>query len=219
MNNSFDALLFDLDGTLLDTARDLVDSANVLLINAGREPMPMATLRPWASQGGLLIVSIAFDIAPESEQAQQLHQQFLEQYASRISRNTVLFDGMQKVLEKIECSGKPWGVVTNKPAYLTKPLLTQLGLDKRAACIVNGDTVNHPKPSPEPMLHACKLLQVAPNRAAVVGDDRRDIESGKAAGLFTFAAGWGYIRATDAPTNWGADVVLQRPEQLHPWLG
>ncbi len=218
MSDRPDAILFDLDGTLLDTAGDLAAAVNVLLKNNGKSELPFSTLRPWVSQGGLTLVSIAFNLPRESAEAQSLWQQYLSEYQENISVHTALFNGMEHVLHGIESSSRPWGIVTNKPEYLTQILLRDLELSHRAGCVVGGDTVKRSKPWPDPVLHACELLTIAPRNAVIIGDDARDIQAGKAAGLATAAAAWGYIRPDDDPFSWGADVVLEHPGQLSAWL-
>jgi len=209
-----EAVLLDLDGTLLDTAPDLGGAVNMLLEQYERTPMPLDALRPYVSQGGLTLVSIAFELDRQSERAHQLWQEYLLLYQQRISRNTQLFNGMGDVLEALEVADIPWGVVTNKPEYLTHPLLRDLDLDTRAACIVGGDTLNESKPSPAPVLHACEAIGIPAGRAIMVGDDERDIVSGKAAGAGTVAAGWGYIQPEDSPASWSADRLMSHPLEL-----
>lgn len=212
------ALLLDLDGTLIDTAGDLASAVNSLLAHHHRPTLPFEQLRPYVSQGGLTMVSIAFQLERESDQAFELWQQYLEIYAANISHHSRLFDGMERVLEVAESAGVAWGVVTNKPEYLTLPLLRALKLQQRAGCIVGGDTLAEAKPSPAPVLHACESLGVAPAEAVMVGDDRRDIDAGRAAGSRTIAAGWGYIQPDDSPDSWGADQLMDHPSELHEWI-
>ncbi len=218
MGTVYDAVLFDLDGTLLDTAGDLVAAVNVLLEKHRKPMLPISRLRPWVSQGGLTLVSIAFEIPRECAQAEELWQQYLVEYAARSSEQTVLFDGLESVLDKIEKSGRPWGIVTNKPEFLTIPLLQNIGLSDRTNCIVGGDTVSRGKPWPDPVLYACDLLKVNPHNTLIIGDDIRDIQAGQAAGLTTIAAAWGYIRPDDDPHAWGADAVIEQPDQLYEWI-
>jgi 2-phosphoglycolate phosphatase len=218
METGYEAILFDLDGTLLDTAGDLVAAVNVLLEKHEQSALPVSRLRPWVSQGGLTLVSMAFDISRESAQAQELWQQYLVEYAAKSNEQTVLFNGLEGVLQSIEKSGRPWGIVTNKPEFLTIPLLQNIGLSKRTNCIVGGDTVTRGKPWPDPVLYACDLLHADPNNCLIIGDDIRDIQAGQAAGLATIAAAWGYIRPDDDPHTWGADVVIEQPDQLRGWI-
>ena len=218
MSSGIEALLLDLDGTLIDTAGDLAAAVNKLLEMHDRPRLPFEALRPYVSQGGLTMVSIAFNLDRHSDRAHELWQQYLKIYAANISHHSRLFDGMEDVLERVETTGIAWGIVTNKPEYLTMPLLRDLDLEHRAGCIVGGDTVSEAKPSPAPVLHACKVLGIAPRNALMVGDDRRDIDAGRAAGSRTVAATWGYIQPHDAPAQWGADMMLDHPSQLHGWI-
>jgi len=212
------AILFDLDGTLLDTAGDLCHTVNILLEQTGESPLPLETLRPYVSQGGLTLVSVAFNLPRESKKANSLWKQYLEIYANNLSNTTKLFDGMETVLEEIESRQLPWGIVTNKPEVFTHPLLDQLCLSSRAGCVVSGDTVTTSKPSPEPVIHGCRILGVEPEHVIMIGDDQRDIVAGQAAGTRTLAAAWGYIQPGDSPHHWGADAVLQHPDQINGWM-
>jgi len=214
-----EAILFDLDGTLLDTAGDLSAAVNILLERTGKPPMPLEALRPYVSQGGLTMVSIAFDIPRESKKAKRLWRDYLEIYAENLSNTSRLFDGMESVLNRIEAQEISWGVVTNKPEVFTVPLLEALGLFHRAGCVVSGDTLIHSKPSPAPIIHACEILDVSPERVIMIGDDQRDIVSGRAAGTRTIAAAWGYIQPDDSPDSWGADAILQHPREIDGWIG
>lgn len=147
-----------------------------------------------------------------------LRQEFLSCYSNHICNDTTLFAGMQELLEHIESSGNNWGVVTNKPAFLTDPLIAKLGLDKRAACIISGDTVANRKPHPEPMLLACEMTGSKPRQCLYVGDAQRDIEAGLHAGMLTAVANWGYIGHDDKPETWGADYHFDQPSDLLKWL-
>jgi phosphoglycolate phosphatase len=214
-----EAILFDLDGTLLDTAGDLSAAVNTLLEQTGNPSLPLEVLRPYVSQGGLTLVSIAFDIPRESKKAKRLWRDYLDIYADNLSNTSRLFDGMEKVLHRIEAKGIAWGVVTNKPEVFTVPLLEALGLLHRAGCVVSGDTLIHSKPSPAPIIHGCDILKVSPQRAIMIGDDQRDIVAGRAAGSLTLAAAWGYIQPDDSPNRWGADAILQHPRDINGWIG
>ena len=218
LSANYDAVLFDLDGTLLDTAHDLIGTVNTLLDRHGRQQKPVASLRPYVSQGGLKLISMAFSIAEDSVEAESLRKEYLTEYASRICAQTVPFPGIEDVLRKIDKNGKKWGVVTNKPGYLTDPLMATISLPSVPGCIVSGDTVDRAKPFPDPVFHACKRLGVDPGRALIIGDDARDIIAGKAAGLATLGALWGYIQQHDKPAGWGADALLQTADELHAWI-
>ena len=212
------AVLFDLDGTLLDTAGDLVGAVNTLLSRHNKPQLPVEDLRPWVSQGGLVLVSKAFNLHPDDDRARKLWREYLEAYKSRISETTSLFDGMAGILTLIEGSGRQWGIVTNKPKSLTSVLLDQLDFGFKPDCVVCGDTVSRSKPWPDPVIHACATLDVSPSQGVMVGDDERDILSGQSAGMLSLAASWGYIRPNDDPELWGADAVLDHPEQLRDWI-
>jgi len=212
------AILFDLDGTLLDTAPDLIGCAEELLREQGITPPPAASLLPVVSQGSVGIVRHAFHLAVGEPRIEALQKRFLGLYENRLSRCTRPFEGIPEVLDAIERRGLAWAVVTNKPAWLTVPLLRELGLAGRPGCIVCGDTLGHSKPHPAPLLHACRLLGIEPGRTLMVGDDRRDVIAGHAAGTGTLAALFGYIGAGDHPADWGADGLLADPLDLLAWL-
>lgn len=214
----FDTFLFDLDGTLLDTHKDMGNALNTILDNHGNSPLPLETIRPFVSKGGMVMVCLAFKCKPGSKQAKALWHELLDAYAESISTWTDFFPGMAEILEVIENSGRQWGIVTNKPGFLTEPLLVALNLDHRPGSVVSGDTLKEKKPHPAPLLHACNTMVSTPNRCVYIGDDERDIEAGKNAGMTTIAAAYGYIVAEDDPMEWGADGVIQQPADLQPWL-
>ena len=218
MSQRFDSFLFDLDGTLLDTHQDMGNALNIILDHHGRPPLPLETIRPFVSKGGMVMICSAFKCKPESEQATALRHELLDIYLQAISRHTTLFPGMDSILEKIENSGRKWGIVTNKPGFLTEPLLRELQLDKRVGCVVSGDTLAEKKPHPAPLLYACKQINSSPDRAIYIGDDERDVQAGKRAGMTTLAAAWGYIVEQDDPNLWNADGVIQQPQEIAAWL-
>lgn len=210
---AFDAVLFDLDGTLVDTAPDMVAVLQDLQNAHGVEPVDYGFGRSNVSNGALGLLGIGFpdhDVVANSD----LHVEFLERYARRICIDSTVFDGLPALLDALEASGKPWGVVTNKPAHLTTPLLDRLGLLSRSACTVSGDTLDVRKPHPEPLLHACDIAALEPRRTLYIGDAARDIEAGQAAGMTTIAALYGYITADDVPDQWGADLLAADTAQL-----
>lgn len=211
-------LLLDLDGTLADTAADLGFALNELLGERGREPLAHERIRPVASGGSPALIRLGFDLAPGDDGFESLQDRFLELYAAHICTHTRLFPGMEEVLAAAEATGRAWGVVTNKPGWLTNPLVDRLGLTDRAACVVSGDTVERRKPWPDPLLHACEVCGVRPDDTLYVGDDRRDIEAARRATIPVLAATWGYIAAEDDPVHWGADAVIDRPGDLLRWL-
>lgn len=210
----FDAVLFDLDGTLADTAPDLNGALNELLTQESRAPLPVEVLRPHTSSGTRGMLRVGFGITPGDDAFPRRAQQFITLYTQRLCRETALFEGMDTVLTALEAASIPWGVVTNKPARLTEPLLDALGLGTRAACIVSGDSTPHPKPAPDPLLLACRAIQRRPERTLYVGDDLRDIQAARAARMPSAAAAWGYL-GTDSPIEeWQADWIVTNPQAL-----
>lgn len=219
MTPVFDAVLFDLDGTLADTAPDLGWAANALRETEGLAPLPLLTLRPYTSQGVRGLLRVAFDIAPGQPGYDDLAQRFLALYADRLCVDTRLFDGVAELLDELEALGLAWGIVTNKRMRYTDPLVAQLGLTPRTTCVVSGDTTAEAKPSPLPVLHACRLLNCRPERTLYVGDDRRDIVAGNAAGCRTVAAAYGYLGDSGPAPAWGAQWIIERPADLLACLG
>jgi phosphoglycolate phosphatase len=213
-----DLVLFDLDGTLADTAPDLAAAANRLRLERGLEPLPLDALRPLASHGARGLVGRALGLAPGDDGYEQARLQFLERYEQALCVHTQLFPGMDETLDRIEASGRRWGVVTNKAARFTAPLMEQLGLHRRAACVVSGDTTAHAKPHPAPLLHALAACDVDAGRGVYVGDDRRDIDAGRAAGLRTVIAAYGYLGEAPQTQDWGADHAIDAPPALLAWL-
>ncbi len=205
------AMLFDLDGTLADTAPDLAAAANRMRTLRGLAPVSLDLLRPVASHGARGLLRVAFEKTPEDADYEALRVEFLACYEAALAVDSRLFDGMPDVLDALEARGVAWGIVTNKAMRYTKPLTEWLGLATRAGAIVGGDTTPFAKPHPAPLLHAARLLDLPPSACIYVGDDPRDIVAGRAAGMHTVAAGWGY---GEAPLRWDADVLLQHPRDL-----
>lgn len=212
------AVLFDLDGTLADTAPDLAGALNALLGELGRPGLPFATIRPHVSHGARALIRLGFGLADDAPDFGPLHRRFLDLYRGAIARETRLFDGMEALLAGAEARGVPWGVVTNKPAWLTDPLMAALGLAARAGCIVSGDTTPHAKPHPAPLLHASRLVGVPPQACLFVGDAERDVEAGRRAGMRTLVARFGYLGPDDRPEAWGADGQVDTPDEIAAWL-
>jgi phosphoglycolate phosphatase len=206
------AVLFDLDGTLADTAPDLAAAVNWMRTERGLEPTPYAVLRPTASAGARGMIGAAFGLAPGDEGYEELRVQWFERYQSAMAVHSTLFDGISDLLEGITGAGMAWGIVTNKPARFTDPLVPLIGL-AHAGCVISGDTTPHAKPHPAPLLEAARRLDIAPAHCWYVGDDLRDIEAGRAAGMVTVACNWGYCGSID-PATWGADHLLDTPQQL-----
>jgi phosphoglycolate phosphatase len=215
---SLKTILFDLDGTLADTAPDLALSLNLLLKEQGRETLPFTTIRPHVSHGATAMVRLGFGLGPDDADFAPLRLRFLEIYQNNLSRHTALFDGMGTLLTDIEQRGMRWGVVTNKPARLTEPLMADLGLAQRAACIVSGDTTARNKPHPEPILYACRLTNSDIAECLYVGDAERDIEAGNKAGMPTLVALFGYIGESEQPLTWGASGAVRTPAEILTWI-
>ncbi|MES9990434.1 MAG: HAD-IA family hydrolase [Candidatus Thiodiazotropha sp.] len=211
-------VLFDLDGTFADTAADLHFALNQVLVLQGRKEIAFEKLRPAVSHGSRAMLKVAFDIDPEDPGYSELQQQFLHIYAANIARYTKPFAGIESLLDVLESRGIHWGIVTNKPAWLTDPLMQQLGFEQRACAIVSGDTTPHAKPHPQPILHACEKAGTDPGQALYVGDAIRDIEAGRNAGTKTLVALFGYLDEDDNPMEWQADGQIKHPMEILEWL-
>lgn len=208
------AFLFDLDGTLVDTAPDLGHAANQVRADDGLPALPMSAYRPVASAGARGLLKVALDLAPEHPRYPSRRDRFLQVYRDNLSRGSHLFPGMEEILAGFQHRGLPWGVVTNKPEWLALPLLQALGLAARAACAIGARDGVPVKPAPDGLLLACRQLKLAPPDCVYVGDDRRDVEAARAADMPVLAAAWGYIGATERIGDWGADAVLETPADL-----
>ncbi|MBS0374751.1 MAG: phosphoglycolate phosphatase [Proteobacteria bacterium] len=211
----FGALILDLDGTLLDTAPDMAGALNRLRVEEGAAALPFEAVRPHVSSGAMALVRLGFGEPPPAA-FERLRQRFLALYAERLSEGTSLFPGCAALLEALEARHVPWGIVTNKPEYLTRPLLARLGLLERAGCVIAGDTLPERKPHPRPLLHAAELLGRAPAGCVYVGDHARDIEAGRAAGMYTVAVRYGYTAPGEDPSDWRPDALVGAPEELLP---
>ncbi|NHZ66090.1 HAD family hydrolase [Massilia genomosp. 1] len=206
------AVLFDLDGTLADTAPDLAAAVNRLRADRGLEPTPYALLRPTASAGARGMIGAAFGLAPGDAGYEALRVKWFDYYQADMASHSTLFGGVPELLAGIGAAGIAWGIVTNKPARFTDPLIPLIGLE-HAGCIVSGDTTAHAKPHPAPLLEGARRLAIAAEQCWYVGDDLRDIEAGRAAGMVTVACAWGYCGAVE-PSEWGADYLLDTPQDL-----
>ena len=211
-------VLFDLDGTFADTAPDLAYALNQTLERNGRSPLSFEQIRPQVSHGGMALIRLGFAIGPDDPEFETFRGQLLDVYQRNLTRGTRLFPGMEELLHQLEQRDIGWGIVTNKPAWLTDPLMDQLNLTKRAACIVSGDTTENRKPHPQPIIHACEIAGVNPLESLYVGDAERDIEAGRNAGLTTLTALFGYIGEEDETDQWGADGNISHPLQILDWL-
>ncbi|WP_432721207.1 HAD-IA family hydrolase [Jeongeupia wiesaeckerbachi] len=208
------AILFDLDGTLADTAPDLGAALNRLLLEEGRPEQPYEAIRPLASHGARGLIGLGFSIGPDDAAFAYLRERFLTHYAAALCEHTVLFDGIAELITAIGARGLPWGIVTNKPGRFTDPLVRELPLPVQPGCVVSGDTVGVAKPDPKPMLHAAEQLGVPAASCIYVGDAERDIEAGRRVGMKTVIADYGYISVDDRPTDWGADLRIAHPLDL-----
>ncbi len=211
-------VLFDLDGTLIDTAPDLGHALNLLLEEQHRPLVAASEYRRVASAGARGLLQLGFGLQPSDDEYEPLRQRFLQHYRLHLTRETKPFDGMDTVLQELGNRNMRWGIVTNKPGWLTLPLIAEMQFPSPPACVISGDTAPHPKPHPAPILMACAETQLSPGDCIYVGDAGRDIEAGRRAGMRTIAATYGYIEAGDDPSLWGADAMIEHPCALIPWL-
>ena len=209
-------ILFDLDGTLVDTAPDLAHALNLQLERHGKQPLPYSNIRPFASHGSRGLVELGFGITPKDENFVAMRDEYLSIYDTVFTRSPVLLLGIAELLQAIESKSYKWGIVTNKPRRFTVGLIESmaLNLENRAACIICGDDAPLPKPSPATLLMACEQVGATPQNCVYVGDAERDIQAGKAAGMQTVVALFGYIDVTDKPVEWGADSMIKAPDDL-----
>jgi phosphoglycolate phosphatase len=215
---SVQAVLFDLDGTLIDSAPDLAAAANMLRTRRGLTPLPYERLRPMVGTGARGMVGAAFGLVPGDADFDALKDEFLVTYAEGLLHSTAVFADVGPVLQALDRHGMPWGIVTNKVERFTRPIVAGLGLDLRAAVLVCGDTMPRAKPHPDPLLEAARRLDLPAAACVYVGDDLRDVQAGRAAGMATLAAAWGYLGEAEPIDRWGADAVLESPHALLQWL-
>lgn len=213
------AVLFDLDGTLIDSAPDLAGAANDMRIDRDLPALAFADLRPMVGSGARGMVGRAFDLGPQDEGFLALRDEFLNRYEARMTRETCVFDGVLRVLAELDAMQVPWGIVTNKATRYSEPIVHSLGLARRARVLVCGDTTPHAKPHPAPLLEAARRLGIPPDACAYVGDDERDVQAGHAAGMATVAVAWGYLGIGKAIEAWGATHVIHSPDDLLNCLG
>lgn len=212
------SVLFDLDGTLLDTASDLGNALNELRGNHKLEPLPLATIRPYAGYGSREMLKLAFDIDENHPHYTNYLDDFLHLYQTHLTKTTRFFPGMQDLLNELDEREITWGIVTNKPSRFAFDLLKAMDLDKRAACIVCGDSLSKRKPDPDQILHACDLLNITPANTLYIGDTMIDVTASKAAGTKSLVALYGYIKAEDDPQKWQADGYIHQPMDVLHWL-
>lgn len=210
-----DHILFDLDGTLADTADDLANALNAIRQKHDLTILSKSVIRPTVSLGGNAMIKLAFGLEEGDAGFESIRDEFLNHYRENIADETRLFDGMETLLQSLEKQNKPWGIVTNKSTWLTAPLLKAMSLDLRAACVVCGDTLEQRKPHPAPILHACEIMNATPASTIYIGDAQRDIEAGKRAGTKTLTALYGYIDKEDDPTLWGADDMVSSAHEIN----
>ena len=212
------AVLFDLDGTLIDSAPDLGAAADQLRLVRQLPSLPLERYRPLAGAGARGMLSVAFGMTPEHPEFAQLREEFFTNYENRIDRSTLVFDGVAQLVQRLEQRPLPWGVVTNKMQRFTRLITQRMDLFASAGTVISGDTTAHAKPHPAPLLEAARQLGVAPERCVYVGDDERDIQAGRAAGMKTVAAAYGYLGDNADAAQWGADVLIASPLDLLHYL-
>jgi phosphoglycolate phosphatase len=212
------AVLFDLDGTLLDSAPDLGAAADQMRLERGLESIPLERYRPFCGSGARGMLSVAFGITPEHADFPAMREEFFVNYENRMTLSTHAFDGVERLVGELVRRGIPWGVVTNKSKRFTDPLLASMPLFATAGALVSGDTTPHAKPHPAPLLEAARRIGVEAEHCVYVGDDERDIAAGKAAGMATLAASWGYLGVQSALRDWNADADIEFPLGVLKWL-
>ena len=212
------AVLFDLDGTFADTAPDLAAALNQVLIEEGEPALPFEIIRPVVSHGGNALIRLGFNFNEQHADFERLKKRLLTIYQNNLSNLTTVFDGIKELLDTLESKQISWGIVTNKPAWLTDPLMEQMGYTNRAATIVSGDTTQESKPHPEPLFYACREMSCQPSECLYIGDAERDIIAGNSAGMTTITALFGYIEPNDTPENWGADAMIEHPKEIESFL-
>jgi len=214
LTSPYAGIFFDLDGTLADTAPDLVAATNQLLIARNLAPKPYEFLRPYASAGARGLLEGAFGISPDHNDFILLRDEFFNNYEKALLVDSKLFEGIDHLLNQMDDAKLPWGIITNKSERFTNPLTELMGLRQRAVSTVSGDTTSYSKPHPEPILHAARSTNIDPTKSLYVGDDIRDVIAGKAAGMKTVAAAYGYCGCKEPPEAWGADYIINAPLEL-----
>ena len=218
MPQVIEAMLFDLDGTLADTAPDMARTVNLMRKKRGLPMVPLEQVRPHVSKGARGMICSAFEMTPEHPDFQAMREEFLEIYGGNLCVDTRLFPGMAEVLDRLEAKDIAWGVVTNKFERFARPILDVLGLGTRAAVVVGGDTCPRAKPFPDPLLYAASAIGVAPARTMYVGDDERDVQAARAAGMPVIVAGYGYLGDGPPPEAWKADGIVNSASEIGKWI-
>lgn len=217
-DKDLEAVLFDLDGTLADTAPDMARTVNLMRERRGLAPVPLEQVRPHVSSGARGMICSAFGMTPDHPDYPAMRAEFLDLYVDNLCIDTRLFPGMEGLLHSLEAAGLKWGVVTNKFARLAHPVMEGLGLATRAGVLVGGDSCPRPKPFPDSLLHAASLLGVTPSRTLYIGDDERDVQAARAAGMPVIVAGYGYLGEGRAPALWGADAIMESVADIGAWV-
>lgn len=217
-NAKVKAVLFDLDGTLADTSPDMAYALNKLLINHGKQTLDYELVRKNTSRGSIAMIQLGFEKPLEEKISHQLRDEFLQIYADNLCNRTQLFPGVAELLDSLDNSDIPWGIVTNKPGNLAEPLAQELGIAFNAVCMVSGDSLARRKPDPDQLNHAANMLGINEQYTIYMGDDPRDVIAGKAAGMLTAVAAYGYIQDDQDPHKWDADIVFQQALDLKDWL-
>ena len=218
MFNNIKAVLFDLDGTLIDSAPDLGLAADKMRTDRGLKSLPLSLYRPMAGAGARGMIAVAFGLTPLDVEFDKLKEEFFNNYEARLVKNTEVFEGISELIDQIFLAGLRWGVVTNKAARFTLPITQAIPLFASAQTIISGDSMPYAKPHPAPLLEAARQLDLPPERCVYVGDDERDIVAGRAAGMFTVAAAYGYLGAVANIVDWKADLTIGKPSALSNFL-
>ena len=219
MPQVIEAMLFDLDGTLADTAPDMARTVNLMRVKRGLGEVPVGQVRPYVSRGARGMICAAFGMTPEHPDFPAMREEFLDLYAGNLCVGTRLFPGMAELLDLLEARDIAWGVVTNKFERFARPIMDELGLGARAGVVVGGDTCPRAKPFPDPLLFAASTLGVAPARTMYVGDDERDVQAARAAGMPVIVAGYGYLGDGAPPSEWNADGIVNHVSEIERWIG
>ena len=217
-NFSLSCVLFDLDGTLVDSAPDLIAALNQALHDQDLNSISSTELKPYISYGAAAMINQCLDSNHDARTRSNILENMLSHYQANIAEHTRMFNGISTILNNIEASGLKWGVVTNKRKRFTEPLMQALGLTHRAACIVSGDSTAYSKPHPQPMLNACQIANVKADECLFIGDSALDIEAGNNVNMKTLAAVYGYLKPDDQPQLWGADALVNSPAEISSWI-